>query len=136
MAKISPFKALRPAAEWAPKVASKPYDVLNSKEAKVEAEGNPYSFLHITKSEISLAENVDVHSNEVYEKAKQNLDAFIQRNVLFRESKSTSFPDLSLYKTFPETTALLGNNFNNEKQLTDFPLPDSPTMPRVSASPT
>jgi uncharacterized protein (DUF1015 family) len=87
MAKISPFKALRPAAELAPKVASKPYDVLNSKEAKVEAEGNPYSFLHITKSEISLPENIDVHSNEVYEKAKQNLDAFIQRNILFRESK-------------------------------------------------
>lgn len=87
MAKISPFKALRPAAELAPKVASRPYDVLNSKEAKIEAQGNSYSFLHITKSEIDLPETVDIHSNEVYEKAKQNLDAFIQRNVLFRESK-------------------------------------------------
>jgi uncharacterized protein (DUF1015 family) len=87
MAQISPFKALRPAAEYAPKVASKPYDVLNSKEAKVEAEGNPYSFLHITKSEIDLSETIDVHDNAVYEKAKQNLDAFIQRNILFRESK-------------------------------------------------
>ncbi len=87
MAKISPFKALRPAAELAPKVASKPYDVLNSKEAKIASEGNPYSFLHITKSEIDLADNIDIHSQEVYEKAKQNLDAFIQRNVLFKESK-------------------------------------------------
>ncbi len=87
MAQILPFKALRPAAEWAPKVASKPYDVLSSKEAKVEAEGNPYSFLHITKSEISLADNIDVHSQEVYRKAKENLDAFIQRKILFRESK-------------------------------------------------
>jgi uncharacterized protein (DUF1015 family) len=87
MAKISPFKALRPAAELAPKVASRPYDVLNSKEAKVEAQGNSYSFLHITKSEIDLPESVDIHSTEVYEKAKQNLNAFIQRNVLFRESK-------------------------------------------------
>jgi len=87
MAKISPFKALRPAAELAPKVASRPYDVLNSKEAKTEAQGNPYSFLHITKSEIDLPENVDIHSAEVYDKAKQNLNAFIQRNVLFRESK-------------------------------------------------
>ncbi|MCW3114041.1 MAG: hypothetical protein JWR18_2437 [Segetibacter sp.] len=87
MAKISPFKALRPAAELAPKVASRPYDVLNSKEAKVEAQGNSYSFLHITKSEIDLPESVDIHSKEVYEKAKQNLNAFIQRNVLFRESK-------------------------------------------------
>ena len=87
MAKISPFKALRPAAELAPKVASKPYDVLSSKEAKIAAEGNPYSFLHITKSEIDLSENINIHSGEVYDKAKQNLEAFIQRNVLFKESK-------------------------------------------------
>ncbi|MCY7420983.1 MAG: DUF1015 family protein [Chitinophagaceae bacterium] len=87
MAKIAPFKALRPAAELAPKVASKPYDVLNSKEAKIAAEGNPYSFLHITKSEIDLSENVNIHSTEVYDKAKQNLEAFIQRNVVFKESK-------------------------------------------------
>jgi uncharacterized protein (DUF1015 family) len=88
MAVISPFKALRPAAELAAKVASKPYDVLSSKEAKTEAQGNPYSFLHVTKSEIDLPETTDIHSKEVYEKAKQNLDAFIQRNVLFKETKS------------------------------------------------
>lgn len=87
MAKIYPFKALRPAAELASKVASRPYDVLNSKEAKKEAQGNSYSFLHITKSEIDLDGNVDIHSQEVYDKAKQNLQAFIQRNILFRESK-------------------------------------------------
>ena len=52
MVTISPFKALRPAAELAKQVASRPYDVLNSKEAKVEAQGNNVSFLHITKSEI------------------------------------------------------------------------------------
>lgn len=87
MAKILPFKALRPAAEHAPKVASRPYDVLNSKEAKTEAQGNSYSFLHVTKSEIDLPENADIHSSEVYDKAKQNLHAFIQRNILFKESK-------------------------------------------------
>ena len=87
MAKISPFKALRPAAELAPKVASRPYDVLNSKEAKKEAEGNSYSFLHVTKSEIDLPESTDIHSREVYDKARQNLHAFIQRNILFQESK-------------------------------------------------
>src|SRR3954470_24308747 len=87
MAKILPFKALRPAAELAPKVASRPYDVLTSKEAKTEAQGNSYSFLHVTKSEIDLPENADIYSSEVYEKAKQNLNAFIQRNILFEESK-------------------------------------------------
>ena len=87
MITISPFKALRPEAQFAKLVASRPYDVLNSKEAKVEAEGNPYSFLHITKSEINLSAITDIHSEEVYQKAKENLEAFINRPVLFTESK-------------------------------------------------
>jgi len=87
MITISPFKALRPEPQYAKQVASRPYDVLNSKEAKVEAEGNPYSFLHITKSEIDLPAGIDIHSQQVYEKAKENLDAFISRPILFSESK-------------------------------------------------
>lgn len=88
MAIVSPFKALRPQPQFAPKVASRPYDVLNSREAKIEARGNPHSFLHITKSEIDLPEDTDIHSPEVYAQAKQNLTAFIQRGMLFREDKS------------------------------------------------
>ena len=61
MAVIEPFKALRPQAEYASQVASRPYDVLNGKEAKIEAQGNPYSFLHITKAEIDLPEDLDSH---------------------------------------------------------------------------
>ncbi len=87
MINIKPFKALRPEAQHAKAVASKPYDVLNSKEAKIEAQGNPNSFLHITKSEIDLPENTDVHSMPVYEKAKENLQAFVSRKIVFRESK-------------------------------------------------
>jgi len=87
MITIKPFNALRPQAQYAKQVASRPYDVLNSKEAKVEAQGNPSSFLHITKSEIDLPDNTDSHSQQVYDKAKDNLDAFISRNILFRESK-------------------------------------------------
>ncbi len=87
MAHIKPFKALRPQAQSAKAVASKPYDVLSSREAKVEAEGNSASFLHITKSEIDLPESIDIHSESVYEKAKENLSAFIQRNILFKENK-------------------------------------------------
>ncbi len=87
MITIHPFKALRPEAQHAKQVASRPYDVLNSKEAKIEAQGNPSSFLHITKSEIDLPDSTDIHSREVYERAKDNLDAFISRNILFRESK-------------------------------------------------
>lgn len=87
MISISPFKALRPEPQFAKQVASRPYDVLNTKEAKVEAEGNPLSFLHITKSEIDLPTGTNVHSKEVYQKAKENLDAFISKPVLFGESK-------------------------------------------------
>jgi uncharacterized protein (DUF1015 family) len=88
MITISPFEALRPDAQFAKQVASRPYDVLNSNEAKIEAQGNPASFLHITKSEIDLPESVDIHAQEVYDKAKENLTAFISRNILFRENKS------------------------------------------------
>jgi uncharacterized protein (DUF1015 family) len=87
MISISPFKALRPEPQFARQVASRPYDVLSTKEAKIEAQGNPYSFLHITRSEIDLPANTDIHSPEVYQRAKENLDAFISRPVLFSESK-------------------------------------------------
>jgi uncharacterized protein (DUF1015 family) len=87
MITIKPFTALRPEAQHAKAVASRPYDVLNSKEAKIEAQGNPNSFLHVTKAEIDLPETVDVHSAAVYEKAKENLTAFISKGLLFTESK-------------------------------------------------
>ncbi len=87
MSIIKPFKALRPQAQYAKQVASKPYDVLSSAEARIEAQGNPNSFLHITKSEIDLPDTTDVHDDEVYKKAKENLRAFIKRDILFRENK-------------------------------------------------
>ena len=87
MAIIKPFRALRPQPQLAKQVASRPYDVLNSAEAKIEAQGNPSSFLHNNKSEIDLPDTIDIHAQEVYEQAKSNLDAFIKRDVLFRESK-------------------------------------------------
>jgi len=87
MASITPFRALRPVPQLAAQVASRPYDVLNSHEARHEAEGNPDSFLHITKSEIDLPENIDTHSQQVYDKAKENLQDFIKKGVLLQEDK-------------------------------------------------
>ncbi len=87
MITISPFAALRPEVAHAKEVASRPYDVMSTEEARIETQGNSKSFLHITRSEIDLPEDVDVHSVEVYEKAKENLAAFISRNILFIESK-------------------------------------------------
>ncbi len=87
MITISPFAALRPEVAHAKEVASRPYDVMSTEEARTETQGNSKSFLHITRSEIDLPENIDVHSQAVYEKAKENLAAFISRNILFIESK-------------------------------------------------
>ncbi len=87
MITIKPFAALRPEPQHAKAVASPPYDVLSSKEAKAAAQGNPHSFLHITKSEIDLPDKTDVHSQEVYDSAKENLTAFINRSILFKENK-------------------------------------------------
>jgi uncharacterized protein (DUF1015 family) len=87
MTLIQPFKALRPQPQLAKQVASQPYDVLSSTEAKKEAAGNPASFLHVTKSEIDLPESLDIHDIQVYEQAKENINAFIKRDILFRESK-------------------------------------------------
>jgi uncharacterized protein (DUF1015 family) len=87
MSKIVPFQALRPVPAFASQVASRPYDVLDSREAREEAADNPYSFLHITKSEIDLPLNVDVHSAEVYKKAKENLQSFIEKGILLEEDK-------------------------------------------------
>jgi uncharacterized protein (DUF1015 family) len=87
MANIKPFRALRPHNEYAEQVASRPYDVLNSEEARKEAEGNAISFLHVTKSEIDLQEGIDIHTDEVYQKAKANLQELIDRKVLYQDEK-------------------------------------------------
>lgn len=84
---IKPFPALRPQKAIAAKVASRPYDVLNSEEARAEAAHNPYSFLHITRAEVDLAPDVDPHSSTVYDKAGENLRAFQQQGILFKETK-------------------------------------------------
>ena len=87
MAIISPFNALRPKKGTESKVASRPYDVLNSAEAKEEAKNNPQSFLHVTKSEIDLPDSIDIHTATVYEKAKANLQELIKDSTLFTEDK-------------------------------------------------
>ncbi|MCX6317248.1 MAG: DUF1015 family protein [Bacteroidetes bacterium] len=87
MAIIKPFNAVRPQQALASQVASRPYDVLNSEEARTEAAGNPVSFLHVTKSEIDLPPGVDIHSQEVYDKAKENLQQLISNGTLLQEEK-------------------------------------------------
>lgn len=87
MTLIKPFKGVRPIKKHVHQVASKPYDVLNSAEAREAVKGNPYSFLHIIKSEVDLPEDVNSHSQDVYDKAKDNFDKLISGNILFQEKE-------------------------------------------------
>ncbi len=70
MAQFLPFHGLVPPADRAAQVAAVPYDVVNSKEAAVLAEGNPYSFLHVSRPEIDLEPGIDLHDEKVYNQAK------------------------------------------------------------------
>jgi uncharacterized protein (DUF1015 family) len=87
MAQIRPFTALRPQPEIASRLASRPYDVMNSEEAREEAKANPDSFLHVTRAEIDLPADTDVHSSSVYQKAKENLEQMISQGLLFKDEK-------------------------------------------------
>jgi uncharacterized protein (DUF1015 family) len=85
MAIITPFKGLRPAPHLAEKVATLPYDVVSVAEARKFAI-NPYNFYHVTRAEIDLPENVDVHSGAVYQRAAQNLEKMIADGVLIQDA--------------------------------------------------
>jgi len=85
MAILKAFKGLRPPQNIVKELASRPYDVLNSAEARVEAEDNEYSLLHIIKPEIDLEEGVSLYSVEVYNKAKSNLDKFKSKGWLVND---------------------------------------------------
>ncbi|MDT8394046.1 MAG: DUF1015 family protein [Bacteroidales bacterium] len=87
MAILKAFKGLRPPKEIVKHLASRPYDVLNSDEAREEAEGNKYSLLHIIKPEIDLPPDVDVHAQSVYEKAAENFAKFRAEGWLVQDEQ-------------------------------------------------
>ncbi len=91
MAVIKPFKGLRPPKQLAHLVASRPYDVLNSDEARVEAQGNPYSLLRIIKPEIEFPEGIDEHIPQVYSRAAENFELFQKENWLINDEKENLY---------------------------------------------
>lgn len=84
---IRPFPALRPREDLAQQMASVPYDVINRREAAALAEGNPYSFLHINRSEIDLPDSVAEHTPKVYAKARENLERFLNDGALLQDEQ-------------------------------------------------
>jgi uncharacterized protein (DUF1015 family) len=94
VATIRPFNALRPPADRADKVASVPYDVVNTEEARALATGNPLSFLHVSRPEIDLPKDTDIYSDVVYRKAAENFERLIATCPLEREET----PSIYLYR--------------------------------------
>jgi len=94
VAAIYPFRALRPPVDKVRQVAAVPYDVVNTEEARALAEGNPLSFLHVSRPEIDLPEGTHIYSDEVYEKARENFERFKAEGTLVREEE----PHLYVYR--------------------------------------
>jgi uncharacterized protein (DUF1015 family) len=87
MAIFKPFRAYRPLPNFAKAVASRPYDVLSSAEAKTEAAGNPHSFLRVIKPEIELNDDINQYSDEVYQKGAEVFKSLYQMGFLNRMMK-------------------------------------------------
>ncbi|MEP6818282.1 MAG: DUF1015 family protein [bacterium] len=94
MAVIRPFSALRPEADRASDVASVPYDVVNTDEARALAANNPLSFLHVSRPEIGMPEGIDTHSDPVYRRGRENFEKLIKECPLITEQT----PSLYLYR--------------------------------------
>ena len=91
MAIIKPFKGIRPPKELVEQVASRPYDVLNSEEAREEAKGNEKSLYHIIKPEIDFPAGTDEHDPKVYEKAAENFQMFQDKGWLVQDEKENYY---------------------------------------------
>jgi len=85
MATIHPFRAVRPRPEFVQEIASVPYDVVSSEEARQRAEGRPRSFLHVIRPEIDLSPETNVHDDAVYEQGAVNLRQFVDADYTLRE---------------------------------------------------
>ena len=91
MARVKPFRGIRPPKDLVEKVESRPYDVLNSEEARAEAEGNPMSLYHIIKPEIDFPVGTDEHDPVVYPKAAQNFQAFQDNGWLVQDARENYY---------------------------------------------
>ena len=91
MARIKPFKGVRPPRQFVEEVASRPYDVLNSEEARKEAEGNEKSLYHIIKPEIDFEPGFDEHDPAVYDKAVENFRKFQENGWLVQDDKENYY---------------------------------------------
>jgi len=107
MATFKPFRALRPKPEYAKDVASRPYDVLNAKEARQEADGNKYSFLRVIKPELELPDDIDPYGANVYNQGLKNLN-FLRSEQIIEKDATPSFYIYRLTMDGREQTGIVG----------------------------
>ena len=88
MSVFNPFRAVRPEKEYASSVAALPYDVMNSEEAREKVKGKPYSFIRVDKAEVELPEDTYLYSDEVYNKAAENLRRLTNEGICKKEDKA------------------------------------------------
>jgi uncharacterized protein (DUF1015 family) len=102
--RLNPFRAVRPVPALAARVAAVPYDVVNRAEAVVLAQGNPYSFLHVGRSDIDLPEDTDAHDPRVYAEARRALDRFLADGTLQKDP----LPSIYVYRQVMDGRAQTG----------------------------
>jgi len=107
MARIRPFKALRPKPGLAASVASRPYDVLSAAEAREEVKENPLSFLHVTRAEVDLPPDTGPYSVEVYQQADRNLKKLVSEGIL-QQDESPCYYVYELTMNGRSQTGLVG----------------------------
>lgn len=103
MAIVRPFRAVRPHETLADKVAALPYDVMNSEEAREMVKDNPYSFLHVDKSEVDLSPSIDLYDQRVYDKARENIVKFMEEGTLVQEKEKALYIYTLVMDGHPQT---------------------------------
>jgi len=103
MAVVRPFKSYRPQLDLVEKVAALPYDVMDSQEAREMVKGNPYSFLHVDKPEVDLPEGIDIYDEQVYLKARENLQKMISDKVFVQDKKPCMYIYRQIMNGRPQT---------------------------------
>lgn len=128
MSIIKPFKGWRPPQELVSQVACRPYDVLNSEEARVEAAGLPYSLLHVIKPEIDLDKSVYLYDPKVYNTAKENFKKFQDDGVLVQDEKECLYVYAQIWQGRKQyglvACAAVDDYMNNRIKKHEFTRPD------------
>jgi len=128
MSVLVPFKAFRPVPAKVKEIASRPYDVLNAKEAREKCEGNPNSFYRVIKPELEFADDADYYAPEVYKKGKENFDKLVDGGLMVQD-ESENFYAYQIIMNGHKQTGLVGccsidDYFNNVIKKHELTRPD------------